>query len=403
MGKRHTRGGAKRKETRGGKAELLWPSAIGAALAAAAYYVYASGVPRELPLAGAEGAASQATGARSVSPPRVPVFPPLLWADTPAARGLGARVETISLRHRVFFVHGLLSTEEVAQVARAGGELLNMNRTAERNDQRRHYTWLAPEFGCCERASDVQLLSDIEDRVAALTGAPRHEGEPEFMYMEEEPLVTGNSRRARPNLHHDRNAVEERTVTVLIYLSKPQDGGDTLFPTYSADGAESTPLQKDFEATLGGEYAKGRRALMGENAWNSTILDVSASMCNGELSGLRITPEVGGAVIFYSAEMVARGETRYWGRVLPDAWHGGCPVHSGVKRTMQKFVSIARARTTPHRQSLKMHPCPSPPTCPSPLMPFLTHAHHASAHLCQSHLDPPPSTDCTQKQTPSQS
>jgi prolyl 4-hydroxylase len=100
--------------------------------------------------------------------------------------------------------------------------------------------------------------------------------------------------------HHDFFADEfnkrrggQRICTVLMYLSTPEEGGETVFP--HAGGPDS-------KCTCGGKESKG----------------------------MSVQPKKGRAVIFWSQTPEGKED--------PKSLHGGCDVVSGVKWSATKWI-----------------------------------------------------------------
>ena len=51
-------------------------------------------------------------------------------------------------------------------------------------------------------------------------------------------------------LHHDRNWIPDRWVTILAYLQEPKVGGHTVFPTVSPVGARPSPIAEKVRSLL---------------------------------------------------------------------------------------------------------------------------------------------------------
>lgn len=139
------------------------------------------------------------------------------------------------------------------------------------------------------------VLAWIEDRLAQLTGLPANHGEP------------FNVLRYQLTQHYDSHydvfdpesygpQASQRMATVLIYLSAPEEGGETVFPLEGEHGLDRLPT-------------------------------INYRSCD---QGLKYKPRSGDALLFWSIHPN--------GSFDKHALHGGCPVTKGEKWVATKWI-----------------------------------------------------------------
>ena len=212
-------------------------------------------------------------------------------------------IRTLSLSPLVVSIEGFLSDEECSHVRGKAepsmkySDVVLMDKDAGRpaSDFRTSQsTFLASD--------DDPILRDIDNRVASLTRIPRNHQEHvqvlRYGYSEKydhhtdyfDPDLYQND---RATLQTIRNGNRNRIATVFWYLTTVEKGGETAFP--KAFGAQPYDMR------------------------DCTV-------------GLRVKPEQGRVIIFYSLLMT--GDTD------PNSLHGACPVKEGIKWAANKWVSV---------------------------------------------------------------
>ena len=221
-----------------------------------------------------------------------------------------------------------------------------------------------------------ELLEQLEQRVADLTGIPLHQDESPFMLSVSRPWKRRyeGEGASLQNLHHDQNEGPGRVATVLIYLSGDGGGGaggggggggggdgasraagdiltggETIFPCVGSATGRNADLCRRLDAG----YAAGERILWPsfyQDSFDKAAADDVSAMCRldpsaagsgqGQRSWLSVIPLRGAALLFLSAEPDAAGRFSRTSRGSSRMWHGGCRVWRGEKWTLQKFKEL---------------------------------------------------------------
>lgn len=207
-------------------------------------------------------------------------------------------VEQISWEPRAWLFHGFLTDEECEFLkmmantslvpstvvdAKTGGSVPSQVRTSSG-------TWFS-------RGHD-DTISTIEERIALVTMIPPENGEG----IQVLKYINGQEYKGHTDYFHDQYNVDDvhggqRLATVLMYLSTPEEGGETVFTM-------TTP-KKEQE---GPEWsACGKR-------------------------GLAVKPRKGDALLFYSL--------RPDGSPDPSSTHASCPTLKGEKWSATKWMHV---------------------------------------------------------------
>jgi hypothetical protein len=200
-----------------------------------------------------------------------------------------------------------------------------------------------------------ELTRVVEERIAHITGIATHAHDSSLQVAIGRPWNASLGHAF--NLHHDTNKAPRRAATVLIYLSDAEndglEGGETIFPCLELR-EPSTTVAPDLCTLLGDAFASGERFLRVTSASqdrpafdetavaavNEACAEPSASGSGSRVAtrllagGLRIRPERGAALLFFSR---GPGEGA---PLIPETWHGGCRVRRGEKWTMQLFKEV---------------------------------------------------------------
>ena len=209
-------------------------------------------------------------------------------------------LETLSVTPLVFSVTGFLTAEECKHVQQAAEPTMRYSDVVLMDkDQGRP----ASDFRTSQTtfvAAKDDILIDIDYRTASLVRVPRNHQEHTqvLRYGLGEKYVSHHD-FFNPSLYQDdantlrliQNGRRNRMSTVFWYLSDVPSGGETVFPRFNNN--------------------------------------VEKSMSDCE-TGLKVKPEAGKVIIFYS--MTADGRTDV------NSLHGACPVHEGIKWAANKWV-----------------------------------------------------------------
>jgi len=212
-----------------------------------------------------------------------------------AAGYSGARVEMISWAPRIMVVDNVMSPEECEELLRMAEPGLEKSTVVNVADGKSIPSSVRTSMGAFlsshQQKSNPTLLR-VEQRLAEITMLPPENGEALQVLRYE------GGQYYRP--HHDFFADEfnkkrggQRVCTVLMYLTTPEEGGETVFPQAGGFG--------------------------------------SKCQCGGkEVRGMSVKPQVGRAVIFWSQDPTGKED--------PKSLHGGCEVIKGVKWSATKWI-----------------------------------------------------------------
>jgi prolyl 4-hydroxylase len=152
------------------------------------------------------------------------------------------------------------------------------------------------------KSHNYPFLKEIDNRTSALVRLPiNHQEQVQVLrygYTEKydshhdyfDPTLYKNSDGTQKLIQRGRR---NRMITVLWYLSDVEEGGETVFPLYD-HGPRDFPKEKECDI------------------------------------GLRVQPEVGKVIVFYSQTPD--------GALDPYSLHGACPVKKGIKWAANKWV-----------------------------------------------------------------
>ena len=268
----------------------------------------------------------------------------------------------VSFSPRLIYYNNFLSDAEVEYFKHAATTLRGWNSSE---------TGLVSVYFENDAIHNNPIVNTVEMRIAAVTGIAPH--------TDQEPLCIHRI-VARPNdpnrvdeIHHDKVNKPFTTVTVLVYLSDAEEGGETIFPCH-IDPETKTLCKDSFYG--GARWHNGKRTVVeGQTHWQGqdkssrrrskvekemALLKRRANeFCAQEDNksrveeaslydrpkGMKVSPKKGSAIIFWHDLPGQNGVGV--GDAL--AWHTGCKVSKGVKWTMQKFSEVprmSRARTS---------------------------------------------------------
>lgn len=236
------------------------------------------------------------------------------------------------------------------------------------------------EGGDVIESFDDKIVNRVEQRIGKFLKVPPNMHE-RLLQLSSEAASDRSDGPLKSNFHQDKNGEVSRHVTAILYLSGgpagPQEetlrGGETIFPALTRRRPESE----------GGAQKRGKRqrrysmefqrrvidamdaapplsftgdignwpALDFDGAEGTPIFSELMDLCknassvatfegvDGEGPVLAVAPIPGRAIFFWS-EGPSWQQGAASGEILPDMWHGGCPVLRGRKEFMQKFKSF---------------------------------------------------------------
>lgn len=434
--------------------EVAKPSAVGlggmiswlSVLAAVLIGCYVAAQQMHLAPATAKEPSQPQTAAPAATPvPKAPSYHAVMTAAAAAAAGPrmpweeeGGEflAEQLDEFGHAFRVRDFLTSEEVAHVRSLASDRTRYKEAMPGSDV------VMPNVHFQFKLTGDDVVANISARIGRLTGIPPHSEEdyaamtvmrpwckpheicPTFRHDREraslDELARLGARRSgveTTNLHHDHNQNPRRVVTVIVYLSggeeggdggekgsaaagTPLEGGETLFPCVRPP-AKRTKGGKGGGGGGGGKPRKPAAAVSKLCAqlvkyFNGSAVrhlvphdaqrDTSApgypqltapeaaatySMCSSSATPpgvVRYTPLAGSALLFLSASAAER-------RLLEHMWHGGCRVRKGQKVIIQQFKSLPSPG-----HDVALHPAWAP-FDPLPLMPEAARVTHESRGL----------------------
>eukprot|EP00879_Flechtneria_rotunda_P011819 GHRR01012346.1.p1 GENE.GHRR01012346.1~~GHRR01012346.1.p1 ORF type:complete len:308 (+),score=60.64 GHRR01012346.1:171-1094(+) len=196
-------------------------------------------------------------------------------------------VQQLSWKPRAFLAKKFLSDEECEHIKRIAQPQLEESKVVDGLTGKSKKSEVRTSSGMFLSRGHDEVVSRIENRVAAVTMIPaaHQEGLQVLKYV--------NGQKYEPHYDYFSDAVNarpqrggQRVVTVLMYLSTPEEGGETVFP--------------DAERKVTGP------------GWSECAL-----------KGLANKPEKGDALMFYSLHPDGRKD--------PTSLHGSCPILKGEK------------------------------------------------------------------------
>lgn len=206
-------------------------------------------------------------------------------------------------------------------------------------------------------AEQRALILKIEDRVAEISGAARHQDETALVGTLTPPQASGGISE-HLGLHVDTNAAHWRFCTAIIYLSTlgaGVTGGETVFPVALDPQVEGPPdeaSERVIEAAgelLDLNLDHTDKALHADETLKAreAATDLLAA-ADAATTGIRVKPEQGSMCVFWTRQDD--------GEIDRFSWHGGAPLHVeaseqsgdifGWKWTLQKFKQVPVSAST---------------------------------------------------------
>uniref|UniRef100_A0A383VHQ9 procollagen-proline 4-dioxygenase n=1 Tax=Tetradesmus obliquus TaxID=3088 RepID=A0A383VHQ9_TETOB len=206
-------------------------------------------------------------------------------------------IEQLSWKPRAFLIKGFLSDEECDHIIRMASPKMEESVVVDSASGTTKKSTVRTSTGTFFPRGHDDVITVIEKRVAAVTMIPveHQEGLQVLHYRD------GQKYEAHYDYFHDpvntrMEAGGQRVVTVLMYLTTPEHGGETVFP--------------DAEKKVEGP------------GWSECAL-----------KGLANKPKRGDALMFYSLTPDGKKD--------PTSLHGSCPTLKGDKWSATKWIHVA--------------------------------------------------------------
>lgn len=206
-------------------------------------------------------------------------------------------VEQLSWKPRAFLVKGFLSEEEANHIINMATPKMEVSSVVDSRTGQSKKSNVRTSTGAFFGRGYDDVVKRIEKRIAQVTMIPvdHQEGLQVLRY------VDGQKYEPHYDYFHDaiNSKIEnggQRIVTMLMYLSTPEDGGETVFP--------------DAERKVSG-----------------------AGYSECALKGLANKPKKGDALMFYSLTPDGQKD--------PTSLHGSCPTLKGEKWSATKWIHVA--------------------------------------------------------------
>lgn len=217
-------------------------------------------------------------------------------ASQPQRRGVP---RVLSWNPRVMHFPGFLSDEECDEIVRLAQPKLKRSGVVDSATGESKVDDVRSSSGQFFARAEHPVVARVEQRVALWTHLPVEFGE--GMQV----LKYRDGQEYRPHADYFSHPRKDdnggnRMATVIMYLTTPEKGGETVFPRVKAP--------------------------------QSQLDDPSFSECAKQ--GLAVKARKGDAVLFFSI--------RPDGRFDPGSQHGGCPVLAGEKFAATKWLHVAR-------------------------------------------------------------
>ena len=233
--------------------------------------------------------------------PRKPKSPPGLNAGFNSADDdtvvWSGRIEQISWEPRAFVLHGFLTDEECDHLIKLGTPTLVKSSVVDSKTGESVDSDVRTSSGTFLQHGQDEVVARIEDRISHVTMLPLENGES----LQILKYVNGQEYKPHTDYFHDKvnsNPAHggQRIATVLMYLSTPEDGGETVFPYAAGD-----PVTGD--------------------EW---------SECAKE--GLAVKAIKGNALFFYGLKPDGKGDSK--------STHGSCPTLKGEKYSATRWIHV---------------------------------------------------------------
>lgn len=207
------------------------------------------------------------------------------------------RIEQVSWEPRAFLLHEFLTDEECEHLIKLGTPSLVKSTVVDSKTGGSVDSDVRTSSGTFLRYGQDKIVSRIEERIAHVTMLPYENGESIQILK----YVNGQEYKPHTDYFHDKVNSDpahggQRIATVLMYLSTPEEGGETVFPYAAGD-----PVTGD--------------------EWSDCAKD-----------GLAVKAIKGNALFFYSLKPDGSGDAK--------STHGSCPTLKGEKYSATKWIHV---------------------------------------------------------------
>ncbi|KAI8102424.1 hypothetical protein M9435_006025 [Picochlorum sp. BPE23] len=206
------------------------------------------------------------------------------------------RIEQLSWSPRAYVLHNFLSDEECDHLISLGKGSLHKSSVVNSKTGGSMDSDVRTSSGTFLRQHEDDIVTAIEKRIATVTMLPEENGESLQLLR----YVDGQKYEPHTDYFHDKVNTDvshggQRIATVLMYLSTPEEGGETVFPH----------AEPKVEGDEWSECAK---------------------------KGLAVKAKRGNALFFYSLKPDGKGDVR--------STHGSCPTLKGEKYSATKWIHV---------------------------------------------------------------
>lgn len=222
-------------------------------------------------------------------------------------------VITLSWSPRAFYLKGFMTPEECDNLINASKPKMTKSGVVDNDTGEAKDSEVRTSTGTFFDKDENEVITRIEKRVAQVTMLPvdNQEGLQVLRYQD------GQKYEAHYDYFHDQlNQSPEhggqRVVTVLMYLSTPEEGGETVFPDAKTK-------------VTGDEWSDCAR------------------------QGFAVKPFKGDAIMFYSLKPD--------GALDPSSLHGSCPTTKGEKWSATKWIHVGSYSMSAAHQKAKWGDC----------------------------------------------
>ncbi|KAL7094787.1 hypothetical protein ACP275_11G126500 [Erythranthe tilingii] len=213
------------------------------------------------------------------------------------------------MSHNSHGAPGFLTDEECNHLISMAKNKLHKSMVADSNTGMSVESEIRTSSGMFIMKAQDEIVSGIEERIAAWTFLPTENGEAmQILHYE-----IGQKYEPYFDYFHDKANQQlggHRVATVLMYLSNVDKGGETVFP-----------------------YSEGKDTQAKGDDW---------SKCAKE--GYAVKPRKGDALLFFGLHPNATTD--------PSSLHGSCPVIEGEKWSATKWIHVRSFDIPPRRRDL---------------------------------------------------